>query len=54
MRTLYLKIVLTTIVVMMFSSVAAFFISNAYYQYNLKPYNDKKLTRMAEDVKTFY
>ncbi|WP_258729548.1 sensor histidine kinase [Bacillus atrophaeus] len=54
MRTLYLKIVITTIVVMTFSSVAAFFISNAYYQYNLKPYNDKKLTRMAEDVKTFY
>lgn len=54
MRTLYLKIVITTVVVMFLSSVAAFFISNAYYQYNLKPYNDKKLTRMAEDVKTFY
>ncbi|QOQ55585.1 sensor histidine kinase [Bacillus amyloliquefaciens] len=54
MKTLYLKIVITTIVVMILSSVAAFFISNAYYQYRLKPYNDKKLTRMAEDVKTFY
>nr|WP_239549259.1 HAMP domain-containing sensor histidine kinase [Scopulibacillus daqui] len=39
---------------MILSSVLAFLISNAYYQYSLKPYNDKKLTRMAEDVKTFY
>ncbi|MEI4789614.1 HAMP domain-containing sensor histidine kinase [Bacillus sp. FJAT-53060] len=54
MRSLYLKIVMTTVVVMVFSSAVAFLISNAYYQYSLKPYNDKKLTRMAEEVKTFY
>ncbi|MFC7392193.1 HAMP domain-containing sensor histidine kinase [Scopulibacillus cellulosilyticus] len=54
MRTLYLRIVITTVVVMILSSVIAFLISNAYYQYSLKPYNDKKLTRMAEHVKTFY
>ncbi|MCC9022885.1 sensor histidine kinase [Bacillus nakamurai] len=54
MRTLYLKIVITTIIVIISSSVVAFLISNAYYQYNLKSYNDKKLTRMTENVKTFY
>ncbi|TCP22328.1 signal transduction histidine kinase [Scopulibacillus darangshiensis] len=54
MRTLYLRIVMTTILVMILSSLFAFIISNAYYQFALKPYNDKKITRMAKDVQTFY
>ncbi|MED1205333.1 sensor histidine kinase [Heyndrickxia acidicola] len=54
MKTLYLRIFMTTIAVMMLSSLLSFFLSNAYYQYKLKPYNDKKLTRMAEDIQSFY
>ncbi|WP_050615414.1 sensor histidine kinase [Bacillus testis] len=54
MKTLYHRIVLTTIVVMLLSSTIAFVISNAYYQYNLKPNNDQKLTHMANDIVSFY
>nr|WP_269448668.1 HAMP domain-containing sensor histidine kinase [Metabacillus kandeliae] len=39
---------------MIMSSLLAFFLSNAYYQFYLKPVNDAKLTKMAEDVKAFY
>nr|MCG0040894.1 sensor histidine kinase [Escherichia coli] len=54
MKTLYLRIVLTTIAVMVFSSLLAFILANVYYQYSLKPYNDQKLTRMAKDIGSFY
>ncbi|MCM3006514.1 sensor histidine kinase [Priestia koreensis] len=54
MRTLYLRIFLTTIFVMILSSFFAFFLSNAYYQFKLKPANDQKLTKMANDIKDFY
>ncbi|WP_026679335.1 sensor histidine kinase [Fictibacillus gelatini] len=54
MKTLYLRIVATTIFVMILSSILAFIISNVYYQYSLKPFNDAKVTKMARDVKTFY
>ena len=54
MKTLYLRIVLTTALVMLLSSLLAFVISNTYYQYNLKPYNDKKMTVMTNDIIQFY
>lgn len=54
MRTLYLRIVLTTVIVMILSSVIAFIAVNIYYQHQLKPLNDHKITRMAEDIKAFY
>lgn len=54
MKTLYLRIVLTTFLVMLLSSFTAFFISNVYYQSSLKPYNDKKMTDMANDIIQFY
>ncbi|WP_430509775.1 sensor histidine kinase [Gottfriedia solisilvae] len=54
MKTLYVRIVMTTIFVMIFSGLVSFLISNIYYHYKLKPYNDQKLTRMANEVKSFY
>ncbi|MNW39301.1 Heme sensor protein HssS [compost metagenome] len=54
MRTLYLRICATTVLVMIISSFIAFIAANTYYQYNLKPYNDNKVTHMAEQIKTFY
>lgn len=54
MKTLYLRIALTTILVIILSSIIAFFFSNIYYQYNLKAYNDQKVTRMADDMVSFY
>jgi len=39
---------------MILSSFFAFFLSNAYYQFKLKPVNDQKLMKMANDIKDFY
>jgi signal transduction histidine kinase len=39
---------------MIISSVLAFFLSNAYYQYYLKSFNDQKVTTMAENVRNYY
>lgn len=54
MKTLYLRISITIIVVMLASSVTSFLLANVYYQYSLKPYNDQKITHMAEDIVNFY
>lgn len=54
MKTLYLRISITIIVVMLASSVTSFLLANVYYQYSLKPYNDQKITHMAEDIVAFY
>ncbi|MCH7323373.1 HAMP domain-containing histidine kinase [Solibacillus sp. MA9] len=50
MKTLYTKFVVTTIVIMIFSSLTAFFISNLYYQSSLKPKNDAKTTELAVEM----
>lgn len=54
MKTLYFRIVVTTILVMIFSGLVAFLLSNIFYHYNLKPYNDEKLTKIATDIKSYY
>lgn len=51
MKSMYVRIVVTTLCVMLGSSVIAFIISNAYYQLHLKPSNDQKITAMADEVK---
>ncbi|WP_042357321.1 sensor histidine kinase [Bacillus rubiinfantis] len=53
MKSLYLKFVVITIGIMIVSSVTAFFISNAYYQQKIKPYNDQKNTKIAQDMALF-
>ncbi|KKO54389.1 HAMP domain-containing sensor histidine kinase [Paenibacillus sp. DMB20] len=54
MKTLYSRIVLTTIGILLLSSFTAFILSNLYYQYNLKGFNDRKITSMAHDIERFY
>ncbi|WP_163102337.1 sensor histidine kinase [Peribacillus alkalitolerans] len=54
MKTLYLRIVVTTLLFMIISSLLAFFLSNAYYQYYLKSFNDQKVTHMALNVQNYY
>ncbi|KMY51375.1 sensor histidine kinase [Peribacillus loiseleuriae] len=54
MKTLYLRIVFTTIFVMILSGILAFILANFYYQSKLKPYNDSKVTHLAKDIVTFY
>ncbi|GEN88833.1 sensor histidine kinase [Oceanobacillus sojae] len=53
MRSLYAKFAAVTIGIMFLSGVIAFFISNTYYQYSLKPQNDEKNTIIALDMAAF-
>ncbi|MCR8849807.1 HAMP domain-containing histidine kinase [Rossellomorea sp. SC111] len=50
MKSLYIRIVVVTLFIMMISSVIAFIGSNLYYQKILKPSNDKKNAEIAHDV----
>ncbi|MEH7252778.1 HAMP domain-containing sensor histidine kinase, partial [Neobacillus niacini] len=53
MRSLYVKFVVITIGIMIFSGIFAFLISNTYYQQKLKPYNDEKNTKIALNIAAF-
>ncbi|WP_020006572.1 sensor histidine kinase [Salinicoccus albus] len=53
MKSLYVKFILITIGIMLFSFLAAFLFSNYYYQQNLKPANDAKNTDIALEVSHF-
>lgn len=50
MKSLYVKFIVITIGIMIFSSMLAFLLSNAYYQQNLKPQNDEKITKIAHSI----
>lgn len=53
MRSLYVKFVVFTIGIMIFSGILAFLISNMYYQQKLKPFNDEKNTKIALEIAEF-
>ena len=53
MRSLYVKFVVFTIGIMIFSGILAFLISNTYYQQKLKPFNDQKNTTIALNIAEF-
>lgn len=54
MRTLYVRIVVVTLLIMIISSLIAFIGSNLYYQKILKPENDQKNTEIAKDIVELY
>ncbi|MHA6250447.1 sensor histidine kinase [Oceanobacillus sp. CAU 1775] len=53
MKTLYVRFTVITVTIMVLSSLVAFFITNLYYQMNLKPYNDEKITSFAVSITDF-
>ncbi|MBB6021148.1 signal transduction histidine kinase [Paenibacillus sp. JGP012] len=53
MRTLYVRIFLITVAVIIVSSMLGFFFSNIYYHAKLKDFNDEKLVGIAMDMKEF-
>ncbi|WJH34552.1 hypothetical protein N6H14_33040 [Paenibacillus sp. CC-CFT747] len=53
MRSLYSRVFLTTIIVVLASSLLGFLGANLYYHIKLKPYNDEKLIRVAEQLKQY-
>lgn len=53
MRSLYSRVFLITITVIVASSMLGFLASNIYYHVKLKPYNDLKMVGIAEQMKQF-
>ncbi|GGJ99361.1 two-component sensor histidine kinase [Lentibacillus kapialis] len=54
MRTLYTRIIVITMLIMILSGIVAFCVTNGYYQFYLKPANDEKVTGIARDIVTIY
>lgn len=53
MKSLYFRMCIAFTVVITISCMLSFLASNAYYQWNIKPQNDTKLTGMANEMRTF-
>ncbi|MFD0587290.1 ATP-binding protein [Paenibacillus sp. GCM10027627] len=53
MKSLYYRVFLMTLAVIVASSVIGFLASNIYYHIKLKPFNDEKLVSIAEQMKGF-
>lgn len=54
MRTLYVRIIVTTMAIMIASAIIAFAATNIYYQHYLKPENDQKVTHIAKNIVAIY
>lgn len=54
MRTLYVRIIVMTMGIMIASALLAFAVANIYYQYYLKSENDEKATQVAENIVTIF
>ncbi|MEH7436864.1 HAMP domain-containing sensor histidine kinase [Neobacillus drentensis] len=50
MKSLYGKFALTTILIMLFSTICGFLLTNTYYQNVMKERNDKKNVEIAESI----
>ncbi|QHW30527.1 HAMP domain-containing protein [Paenibacillus rhizovicinus] len=53
MRSLYFRVFLITIVVILVSSLLGFLLANTYYHMKLKPFNDEKLITIGKQMKQF-
>ncbi|WKL00560.1 hypothetical protein Q0F98_26515 [Paenibacillus amylolyticus] len=53
MRTLYVRVFLITIAVIMVSGMLGFLLSNIYYHTKLKDFNDEKLVGIMTHMKQF-
>lgn len=54
MKSLYVRLVLTFIAIVILSGTLGFLLANAYYQRNLKAYNEQKITRIGEEIISLY
>ncbi|MBD2845066.1 HAMP domain-containing histidine kinase [Paenibacillus sp. IB182496] len=53
MRSLYSRVFVTSLYTIAISGFLAFYLANLYYHWELKPYNDAKLSRMAQQIGGF-
>jgi len=54
MKTLYVRIVLIAILILIISSSLALLATNIHYQMNLKNYYEEKLVHVAKEIRTLY
>ncbi|MVO98099.1 sensor histidine kinase [Paenibacillus lutrae] len=54
MKTLYIRIVITYIFIAMLSSILALAAANAFYMYQLKDYNERKILNISKEIKQLY
>lgn len=52
-KTLYSRIAIYTVTVIIFSAFISFFIANIYYHFNLKENNDAKIMRTLKEARTY-
>ncbi|MFC3768192.1 sensor histidine kinase [Paenibacillus sp. GCM10012303] len=54
MKSLYSRIVVTFVLIALFSGVVALFGVNLYYQQSLKSYNEQKIANIAKEIRSLY
>ncbi|TCP57934.1 signal transduction histidine kinase [Tumebacillus sp. BK434] len=54
MKSLYVRIVLMTVVIVMVSALFGFWLSNLYYQLHMKGYNEQKIYEIASETAALY
>lgn len=54
MKSLYSRIVVTFVLIALFSGVVALFGVNLYYQKSLKSYNEQKIFNIAKEIRSLY
>lgn len=52
-KTLYSRIAIYTITVILFSALVSFLFTNIYYHFNLKPSNDAKIMRTLKEARSY-
>ena len=53
-KTLYTRIAIYTITVILFSALVSFLFANVYYHFNLKAHNDAKIMRTLKEQRAFH
>lgn len=54
MKSLYVRLVLTFIAIVIISGALGFLLANEYYQRNLRAYNEEKITRIGQQIIDLY
>ncbi|KQL43585.1 hypothetical protein AN963_29550 [Brevibacillus choshinensis] len=54
MKSLYVRLVLTFIGIVIISGTLGFLLANEYYQQNLRAYNEQKITRIGTEIISLY
>ncbi|UED74761.1 cell wall metabolism sensor histidine kinase WalK [Brevibacillus sp. DP1.3A] len=54
MKTLYVRVVLTFVAIVLISGTLGFLLANEYYQRNLRAYNEQKITSIGQQIIDLY